>query len=90
MFALRLSDVLVGDGQLLFQRSDDQVLTTIVFGRRREVFRGLLCVGVGVLFALDITPGPRPARRRSRHRFRLAGLWPCPLPLAAGSAPSGC
>lgn len=39
MFALRLGDVLVDDGQLLFQSSDDQVLAPVVFGRRCEVFR---------------------------------------------------
>jgi len=64
VFPLRLGNVLVDDGQLLFQCRDDHVLTTIVFGRRREVFRGLLRVGVGVLFALDIAPG---------HGLRVGG-----------------
>lgn len=42
---------------LFLQRGNDQVLTTIVFGRRCKVFRGLLRIGIGVLFALGIAPG---------------------------------
>lgn len=57
VFPLRFGNLLVNDGQLLFQRSYDQVLATVVFGCRREVFRGLLRIGIGVLFALGIAPG---------------------------------
>ena len=64
VFPLRLGNVLVDDRQLLFQRSNDQVLATIVFGCRREVFRGLLRIGIGVLFALGIAPG---------HCLRISG-----------------
>ncbi|MNG03624.1 hypothetical protein D3C84_867130 [compost metagenome] len=56
VFPLRLGNVLVDDGQLLLQRGNDEVLATIVFDGRRKVFRSLLRVCTGVLFALNIAP----------------------------------
>ncbi|RMU72642.1 hypothetical protein ALP23_200038 [Pseudomonas syringae pv. apii] len=56
VFYLGLTDVSVHDGQLLLQRSDDQLMTAVLLGGGSEVFCRFLSIAARCFFALNIPP----------------------------------